>query len=167
MLFRSHFANASGWPDPDHYTTARDLATLAWHIINDYPEDYKYFSELEFAYGTDEKGRPIKQGNRNPLLYKNIGADGIKTGHTDAGGYGLAGTAVRDGRRVIMVLNGMASIRQRDMTDNVVTLMLDGMRGLAPLTQRLMASAAHLGESFSLSELMAVSELDEIGRAHV
>ena len=110
----SVFRNASGWPDPDEFVTARDLAVLARHLITEFPEYYRYFSEMEFTYGTDEKGRPIKQGNRNPLLYKNIGADGIKTGHTDAGGYGLAGTAVRDGRRVIMVLNGMASLRQRD-----------------------------------------------------
>ena len=73
---------------------------LAQRLITEFPEYYKYFSEMEFTYGTDDKGKPIKQGNRNPLLYKNIGADGIKTGHTDAGGYGLAGTAVRDGRRV-------------------------------------------------------------------
>jgi D-alanyl-D-alanine carboxypeptidase (penicillin-binding protein 5/6) len=112
-LTGTHFANASGWPDPDHYTTARDLATIARHIITDFPEDYKYFSEMDFTYGTDEKGKPIKQGNRNPLLYKNLGADGIKTGHTEAAGYGVAGSAVRDGRRVIVVLNGMTSMKQR------------------------------------------------------
>jgi D-alanyl-D-alanine carboxypeptidase (penicillin-binding protein 5/6) len=112
-LTGSHFANASGWPDPEHYTTARDLATIARHIITDYPEDYKYFSELEFTYGTDEKGKPIKQGNRNPLLYKNVGADGIKTGHTEDAGYGLSASAVRDNRRVIIVLNGMTSMKQR------------------------------------------------------
>jgi D-alanyl-D-alanine carboxypeptidase (penicillin-binding protein 5/6) len=112
-LTGTHFTNASGWPDPEHYTTARDLAVIARHIITDYPEDYKYFSEFEFTYGTDEKGKPIKQGNRNPLLYKNLGADGIKTGHTEDAGYGLTASAVRDNRRVILVLNGMTSMKQR------------------------------------------------------
>ena len=113
-LTGSHFANASGWPDPNNYMTARDLAILARHLIRDFPEDYKYFSEIDFTYGTDDKGRPIKQGNRNPLLYKNgLSVDGIKTGHTEDGGYGLTASAVRDNRRVIVVLNGMASMKQR------------------------------------------------------
>jgi serine-type D-Ala-D-Ala carboxypeptidase (penicillin-binding protein 5/6) len=112
-LTGSNFRNSSGWPDPDHYTTARDLAILAKRLISDFPEYYKYYSELDFTYGTDERGRPIKQGNRNPLLYKNLGADGIKTGHTDDAGYGLTASAIRDGRRVIMVFNGLNSMRAR------------------------------------------------------
>ncbi len=112
-LTASNFRNSSGWPDPDHYTTARDLAILAKRLINDFPEYYKYYSELDFTYGTDERGRPIKQGNRNPLLYKSLGADGIKTGHTDEAGYGLTASAIRDGRRVIMVFNGLNSMRAR------------------------------------------------------
>jgi D-alanyl-D-alanine carboxypeptidase (penicillin-binding protein 5/6) len=112
-LTGSNFRNASGWPDPDHYTTARDLAVLSIRLITDFPEHYKYYSEKEFTYGTDEKGTPIKQGNRNPLLYKNTGADGIKTGHTEAAGYGLTASAVREGRRTIMVLNGMPSMKNR------------------------------------------------------
>ena len=76
-LTGSNFRNASGWPDPEHYMTTRDLAILAMHLIKDDPEHYKYYSEKDFTYGTDEKGTPIKQGNRNPLLYKNTGADGI------------------------------------------------------------------------------------------
>lgn len=103
----SHFMNASGWPDPDHYSTAHDLALLGRAVIHDFPKYYKYDSEKEFTYNN------IKQGNRNPLLYKNIGADGIKTGHTDAGGYGLIGSGAKDGRRVIMVLNGMESMDER------------------------------------------------------
>ncbi|HOO82296.1 MAG TPA: D-alanyl-D-alanine carboxypeptidase family protein, partial [Alphaproteobacteria bacterium] len=74
----SHFVNASGWPDPEHYSTARDLATLGRAIIHDFPDYYKYYMEKEFTYNN------IKQTNRNPLLYRNIGADGIKTGHTEA-----------------------------------------------------------------------------------
>lgn len=103
----SHFMNASGWPDPNHYSTPHDLALLAMALIRDFPDQYKYDSEKDFTYNS------IKQGNRNPLLYKNIGADGVKTGHTEIGGYGLTGSAVRDGRRVIMVLNGMASMQER------------------------------------------------------
>ena len=66
-----------------------------------------------FTYGTDEKGKPITQGNRNPLLYRNVGADGVKTGHTEDAGYGLTASAVREGRRVLMVLNGLPSIKAR------------------------------------------------------
>ncbi|MBI3506937.1 MAG: D-alanyl-D-alanine carboxypeptidase [Proteobacteria bacterium] len=113
-LTGSNFRNATGWPDPDHYTTVRDLATLARRMIDDHPEFYKYYRELNFTYGKDERtGKDITQGNRNPLLYKNIGADGIKTGHTEQAGYGLMASAVRDGRRVIAVFNGWSSMRQR------------------------------------------------------
>lgn len=103
----SHFMNASGWPDPEHYSTAEDLAKLGVYMIKTYPEDYKYYSEKEFTY------HGITQPNRNPLLYRDIGADGIKTGHTEAGGYGLMGSGMRDGRRVVLVLNGMASEKER------------------------------------------------------
>lgn len=103
----SHFMNASGWPDPDHYSTPRDLALLAYRLITDFPEYYGYFSEREFTYHN------IKQQNRDPLLGRVAGADGLKTGHTEVGGYGLMGSAIRNGRRVIMVLNGMASEKER------------------------------------------------------
>ena len=103
----SHFRNASGWPDPEHYSTAADLAKLGRYLVQNYNEYYSYYAEKEFEFND------IKQPNRNPLLYRNIGADGIKTGHTDAGGYGLIGSGERDGRRVIMVLNGMESSQDR------------------------------------------------------
>lgn len=112
-LTGSHFVDASGWPNPDHYMTARDLAILARHLIADFPEYYHYFKEMDFTYGTNEKGVPIKQGNRNPLLYKNLNVDGIKTGHTDDGGYGVTISAVRSGQRIIEVLNGMMSMKAR------------------------------------------------------
>jgi D-alanyl-D-alanine carboxypeptidase (penicillin-binding protein 5/6) len=112
-LTGSNFRNSSGWPDPEHYTTARDLAILGKRLIADFPEYYKYYAELDFTYGTDDKGKPIKQGNRNPLLYKNTGADGIKTGHTDDAGYGLTASAVREGRRIVGVFNGWQSMRIR------------------------------------------------------
>lgn len=106
-MANSHFVNASGWPDPEHYSTARDLATLAWHTINDFPDEYHYYAEKEFTFHN------IKQPNRNPLLYRNIGADGIKTGHTEEGGYGLMASGTISGRRVITVLNGMDSEAMR------------------------------------------------------
>ena len=103
----SHFMNASGWPDPNHYSTAHDLAILAWHTIHDFPDEYHYWSEQEFTYNN------IKQPNRNPLLYRGIGADGIKTGHTEEGGYGLIGSGTMNGRRVILVVNGLANDQER------------------------------------------------------
>lgn len=106
-LTRSSFRNVTGWPDPQHLTTARDLAILARRLIIDFPEYYRIYSETEFTYGG------IKQGNRNPLLYKNMGADGLKTGHTEAAGYGLTGSAKREGRRLILVVNGLSSMKER------------------------------------------------------
>ncbi len=103
----SNFTNASGWPDSNHYSSARDLAILAWHVIHDFPEYFPYFSIPEFTYNA------IKQRNRNPLLYRDIGADGMKTGYTVAGGYGLIGTGTKDGRRVILVINGLDNEKER------------------------------------------------------
>lgn len=103
----SHFTNVSGLPDPDEYMTARDLATLASRLITDFPEYFHYDAEKEFVYNG------IKQGNRNPLLYKDLGADGMKTGHTEEAGYCLTATVLRNGRRIIMVLAGMPSMKAR------------------------------------------------------
>ncbi len=103
----SNFMNSNGLPDPNHYSTAHDLALLGSYLIHNYPDEYKLYSQKEFTYNN------IKQGNRNPLLYKNIGADGIKTGHTDVGGYGMMGSAVAGDRRVIMVINGTTSMQAR------------------------------------------------------
>lgn len=110
----SNFMNASGWPDPDHYSTARDLALLGQRLISDFPEYYHYYGEKTFTYGTDQfSGRAISQGNRNPLLYANVGGDGLKTGHTEEAGYGLLGSAKRGERRLIMVVAGLESMKQR------------------------------------------------------
>ena len=107
-LTDSHFMNPHGMPDPNHYSTARDLATLAERLHADFPEYYHFFGELEYTYNN------IKQGNRNPLLYHaGSGADGLKTGHTDAGGYGLTGSAEREGRRLVVVVNGLPSMQAR------------------------------------------------------
>ncbi len=97
----SNFTNASGWPDDNHYSSARDLSILGKALIKNFPEYYPYYSEKEFTYNA------ITQQNRNPLLHQNIGADGIKTGHTDAGGYGLIGSGTSNDRRVILVINGL------------------------------------------------------------
>ncbi len=101
------FLNASGWPEVGHVTTVRDLATLASATIRDFPEYYPLYAITSFTYNG------IEQANRNPLLYKAVGADGLKTGHTEAAGYGLAASAVRDGRRLILVVNGLASVEAR------------------------------------------------------
>jgi len=106
-LSNSTFRNASGWPAEGHLMTARDLSTLAKRIIIDFPEFYPFYSIRNFTYNG------ITQGNRNPLLYKDIGADGLKTGHTEIAGYGLTASAKRDGRRLVLVVNGLGSIKQR------------------------------------------------------
>lgn len=103
----SNFVNASGWPDENHYSTARDLSVLGASIIREFPEHYDYYSQTEFTFSD------IEQKNRNPLLYRNMGADGIKTGHTEVGGYGLIGSGMHDGRRVVMVVNGLDSSQAR------------------------------------------------------
>lgn len=113
-LKNSTFRNASGWPDPQHLTTARDLALLARYIIGRFPQYYHFYSEKEFTYGIDgATKKPITQGNRNPLLYKDGGGDGLKTGHTEAAGYGLTASAKRGDRRLIMVFNGLKSMNER------------------------------------------------------
>jgi len=105
----STFVNATGWPDEGHLTTARDLALIAQRTIQDFPEEYaQYYAQKEFTYNN------IKQGNRNTLLYKNMGADGMKTGHTDAGGYGIVASARQGDRRIILVINGLPSSKARD-----------------------------------------------------
>ena len=108
-LINSTFNNATGWPHPNQQMSARDLGTLSALVIEKFPQLYKIFAEKTFKYNQ------IKQGNRNPLLYRNIGADGLKTGHTKTAGYGLTASAIRKGRRIILVLNGMKSVRQRSV----------------------------------------------------
>ncbi|VAV88491.1 D-alanyl-D-alanine carboxypeptidase [hydrothermal vent metagenome] len=106
-LTKSTFKNATGLPDPEHKVTARELSQLTRYLIEVFPEFYKIYSEQSFTWNK------IKQGNRNPLLGKYPGADGVKTGHTNEAGFGLVGSAVRDGRRLIVVLNGMKSKAER------------------------------------------------------
>jgi len=106
-LTNSVFKNATGWPEEGHVMSARDIATLALRLITDFPQYYAIFAETSFTYND------IKQSNRNPLLYDFPGADGLKTGHTEASGYGLAASAVRNGRRLILILNGLESVQDR------------------------------------------------------
>lgn len=101
------FKNATGLPDPGHQMSVRDLAILARYIINTFPEYYKYYSIPEFTWNN------ITQKNRNPLLKDYPGADGMKTGYTKEAGYGLIGSAQRDGRRLIMVIAGLKTINER------------------------------------------------------
>lgn len=110
----SHFANASGWPHPDQYTTARDMATLALATARDFPDLYAFYAEKEFTWGTDfQTGKPIRQSNRNPLLFTMEGADGLKTGHTEAAGFALTASAARQGRRLVAVVSGLDEVRAR------------------------------------------------------
>lgn len=104
----SHFNNVTGLPDPDHWTTARDLATIAMRTIKDFPQFYRLYGEKEFTYNN------IKQGNRNTLLYDSgIDADGLKTGHTQESGYSLTASVVRGDRRIVMVLSDLPTMRAR------------------------------------------------------
>jgi D-alanyl-D-alanine carboxypeptidase (penicillin-binding protein 5/6) len=105
-LTSSNFKNSTGWPDPEQHMSCRDIAMLARRIIRDFPEYYHYDSEKTFRYNN------IEQGNRNPLVQKGT-ADGLKTGHTEAGGYGLVASTRRGDRRVVVVLNGLESMHQR------------------------------------------------------
>jgi serine-type D-Ala-D-Ala carboxypeptidase (penicillin-binding protein 5/6) len=109
-MTQSNFANASGWPDPNHRMSMHDLGILALRLIEDFPEEYKVFSETEYDY---KDRAPDNRFNRNPLLKLGIGADGLKTGHTSEAGYGLVGSAVQGDRRVIVVISGLASEKDR------------------------------------------------------
>ena len=115
-LANSHWGNPVGWPDGGvTYTTARDLATLAAGTIRDHPRLYReYYGLREFTWGRTLGGnQPITQGNRNPLLGRVAGADGLKTGHTEEAGYGFTGSADQNGRRIVMVVAGLTSTNQR------------------------------------------------------
>ena len=106
-LTGTNFTNSSGWPDDNHYTTAEDLAKVAQYTIENHYELYQMYKISDFTYNG------IKQDNRNPLLYTFEGADGFKTGYTEAAGYGLVGSAERGDRRLILVLNGLESSKSR------------------------------------------------------
>ena len=106
-MMDSVFKNSTGWPNPEHRMSSRDLAKLAQHTVEAFPEYYHYYSEDKFVFNG------IKQSNRNPLIYKDMGADGLKTGHTEESGYGLTASAQRKDRRLVLVVNGLPSKKLR------------------------------------------------------
>ena len=105
----STFANATGWPHPKHRMSARDLIFLSQRMIEEFPEYYHYFAETDFTWDK------VKQNNRNPLLYLDIGADGLKTGHTEEAGYGLVGSAIRGDRRIAFIISSLDSPKSRSV----------------------------------------------------
>ena len=115
-LINSHFANATGLPHPDHRMSVEDLAKLARKLIDEFPQFYHLFSQKEFVYNN------IRQGNRNPLLYSMPYADGLKTGHTDEAGFCLTASAKRGNRRIIGVMTGLESNKERsDEADKMMS----------------------------------------------
>jgi D-alanyl-D-alanine carboxypeptidase (penicillin-binding protein 5/6) len=129
-LEKSVFANSNGLPNPDTHVTTRELAILARHIILEYPEFYPIFGESEFTWNK------IRQFNRNPLLKMSIGADGLKTGFTKEAGYGLVGSAVQNGLRLIVVVNGEKNAKER--ADDAKKLLEWGFRSFE---QRILFAA--------------------------
>ena len=153
----SRFGNSTGWPDEGYtYVTARDLATLARATVENHPQLYKQFSgRPSFTWGkTLGSGQAITQGNRNPILGKVPGADGLKTGHTEEAGYGFTGSAEQDGRRLVMVVAGLDSFNQR--IDESTKLMNWGFG--AWTSKPLFAAGARVGQA----EVQLGSE-DQVG----
>ena len=173
-LSNSHFGTANGWPDNGvTYVTARDLAKLASATIQDYPDLYKRFYSLRsFTWGKTLGGeKPIDQANRDPLLGRVSGADGLKTGHTDEAGFGFTGSAQQNGRRLVMVLAGLGTSGQR--AEESVKFMEWGFRAwqakpILAKGKQIETAEVQLGTSNKVG-LVAPSDLSatEIGRAHV
>jgi D-alanyl-D-alanine carboxypeptidase (penicillin-binding protein 5/6) len=136
-LTQSHFANPTGLHDPEHLMTMRDLAKLAQHVIKTYPEFYKIYGEREFTWNK------VRQQNRNPLLTMGIGADGMKTGFTKEAGYGLVGSAMQNGLRLIVVVNGFKDMKAR--ADEARKLLEWGFRGFE--ARPLFAEGETVGEA--------------------
>jgi D-alanyl-D-alanine carboxypeptidase (penicillin-binding protein 5/6) len=136
-LTQSNFTNSTGLHEAEHKMTARELAKLAQHIIKTYPEAYKYYGEREFTWNK------VRQQNRNPLLAMGIGADGLKTGFTKEAGYGLTGSAVNNNLRLIVVVNGIKSSKER--ADEARKLLEWGFRGFE--ARALFAAGETVGEA--------------------
>ena len=116
----TQFRNSTGWPDVDHYSTARDIAVLSGAIIRDFPETYRFYREKEYTYNE------IRQFNRNRLLWRDSDVDGLKTGHTEAAGYCLVSSALKNNMRLIAVVLGTSSDKAR--TQHSQTLLNYGFR---------------------------------------
>lgn len=140
-------ANASGWPDPNHRMSMHDLGILATHLIEDFPDYYPFFSETAFDY---KDRAPANSSNRNPLLRLGIGADGLKTGHTQEAGYGLVGSAKQGDRRVIFVITGLESEAARAQESEQIlnwAFRQFSLRTIAPMDKVLMEAPVWLGEA--------------------
>ena len=111
-LLNTKFANSSGLYDEDNYSTAADIAKMSIYLINNFPKLYEYYKIKKFKWDRTG-GAPITQGNRNPILYKDMGGDGLKTGHLDDSGYSLAATVKKDKRRILSVISGLTSKNER------------------------------------------------------
>ncbi|MDD3518521.1 MAG: D-alanyl-D-alanine carboxypeptidase [Chromatiales bacterium] len=133
----THYTNSTGWPDPELYTTARDIARLAHALIRDFPEEYRWYSEREFTYNG------IRQHNRNLMLWRDESVDGVKTGHTESAGFCLVTSAKRDDMRLITVVLGTAS--EKDRADQTQTLLNWGFRFFE--THRLYTAGQPLTET--------------------
>ena len=144
---QSNFANASGWPDPTHKMSMRDLGMLARRLIEEFPEHYPLFAKTSYNY----KGRaPANANNRNPLLKLGIGADGLKTGHTVEAGYGLVGSVQQGERRIIFAFAGTESDKARAEEAERITswaFRQFALKTIAKADVRLAEAAVHLGEA--------------------
>jgi D-alanyl-D-alanine carboxypeptidase (penicillin-binding protein 5/6) len=162
-LTRSHFGNSMGWPDGGvTHVSARDLASLAEATIRDFPDLYKrFYTRTEMTWGTTMGGKDISQANRNPLLGRIEGADGLKTGHTEEAGFGFTGSAVQNGRRLVMVVAGLSSFNKR--ISESVRFMEWGLNSwrsvkVAPKGKQLGTAKVQLGDATSVG-LLAPSDL--------
>jgi len=162
-LTNSHFGNSMGWPDGGvTHVSARDLAKLAEATIRDFPDLYKrFYARTNMTWGKTMAGHDISQDNRNPLLGRVEGADGLKTGHTEEAGFGFTGSAQQDGRRVVMVLTGLTSFNQR--ISESVSFMNWGMHAwrlvkVAPKGKQLGTAKVQLGNAASVG-LVAPQDL--------
>jgi D-alanyl-D-alanine carboxypeptidase (penicillin-binding protein 5/6) len=147
-LMNTNFTNSTGMFHEDNYSTVSDIALLSRYLINNFPNYYHLFAETEFEWSG------IKQNNRNPLLYKEMGADGLKTGHLSASGYGLAASAVQDGRRLISVTNGFSSSKKR--SQGSARLLTWGFREFTNI------NISRAGEVFSEIEIPLAKKMAQV-----
>jgi serine-type D-Ala-D-Ala carboxypeptidase (penicillin-binding protein 5/6) len=146
----STFVNSSGWPAPGHVMSMRDLGILAQHLIEDFPDYYPIFAETEFNY---KDRAPANARNRNPLLELGVGADGLKTGHTQEAGYGLVGSAKQGDRRVIFVITGLPSeVARAEESERIVAWAFRQFseKTVAKTGVRVADAAVHLGATDSV-----------------
>lgn len=147
---QSNFANASGWPDPSHKMSMRDLGLLARRLIEEFPEHYPLFAETSYNY---KDRAPANANNRNPLLKLGIGADGLKTGHTSEAGYGLVGSVMQGERRIIFAFAGTESdLARAEEAERITSWAFRqfALKTMAKANVRLAAAPVHLGEADSV-----------------